>query len=134
MCPGYPVTLTSTQVEMSTSPASAFCLCCFCQVVRCLWSLHVSRIPHHKDLHPSRKVYQTSWFILSVLFLTDCETSLVPRRVQIPITWISTRVGMSDQLVHFSVLFLTSGEMSVVPAHVWDTPDTRTSTPVGMFS
>ena len=119
---------------MSTSPASAFCLCCFCQVVRCLRSLHVSRIPHHKDLHPSRKVYQTSWFILSVLFLTDCETSLVPRRVRIPITWISTRVGMSDQLVHFSVLFLTSGEMSVVPARVWDTPDTRTSTPVGMFS
>ena len=86
------------------------------------------------DLYPSRNVYPTSWFILSVLFLTDGEMSLVPRRVRIPITRISTLVGMSDQLVHFSVLFLTSGEMSVVPTHVWDTPVTRTSTPVGMFS
>ena len=86
------------------------------------------------DLHPSRNVYPTSWFILSVLFLTDGEMSLVPRRVRIPITRISTLVGMSDQLVHFSVLFLTSGEMSAVPTCVWDTPVTRTSSPVGMFS
>ena len=69
-----------------------------------------------------------------MLFLTDCEMSVVPRRVRIPITRISTLVGMSDQLVHFSVLFLTSGEMSVVPTRIWDTPVTRTSTPVGMFS
>ena len=69
-----------------------------------------------------------------MLFLTDCEMSVVPRRVQIPITRICTLVGMSDQLVHFSVLFLTGGEMSVVPTRVWDTPVTRTSTPVGMFS
>ena len=46
--------------------------------------------------------------------------SVVPRHVWIPITRISTLVGMSDQLVHFSVLFLTSGEMSVVPTCVWD--------------
>ena len=29
------------------------------------------------DLCPSRNVYLTSWFILSVLFLTDGETSVV---------------------------------------------------------
>ena len=30
------------------------------------------------DLHPGRKVYLTSWFILSVLFLTFSETFVVP--------------------------------------------------------
>ena len=30
------------------------------------------------DLHPGRNVYLTSWFILSVLFLTFSETSVVP--------------------------------------------------------
>ena len=33
-----------------------------------LWSLHMSRIPHHMDLHLGRNIYLTSWFILSVLF------------------------------------------------------------------
>ena len=34
-----------------------------------MWSLLVSRIPHHTDLHPGRNVYLSSGFILSVLFL-----------------------------------------------------------------
>ena len=34
--------------------------------------------PCHMDLHPGRNVYLTSWFILSVLFLTGSETSVVP--------------------------------------------------------
>ena len=59
---------------------------------------------------------------------------MVPRHVRIPITRISTLVGMSDQLVNFSVLFLTSVEMSVVRTRVSDNNVTRTSTPVGMFS
>ena len=33
------------------------------------------------DLHPGRNVYLTSWFILSVLFMTVGETSVVPTRV-----------------------------------------------------
>ena len=37
--------------------------------------LHMSRIPCYMDLHPGRNVYLTSWFILSVLFLTGGETS-----------------------------------------------------------
>ena len=41
----------------------------------------MSRIPHHKDLHPGRNIYLTSWFILSVLFLTGGETSVVPTHV-----------------------------------------------------
>ena len=32
------------------------------------------------DLHPSRNVFLTSWFILSVLFLTGGEMSVVPTR------------------------------------------------------
>ena len=52
------VTQTSTLVGMSTWPASSFCPCCFWQVVGCLWSLHVSQIPHHTDFHPGRNVYQ----------------------------------------------------------------------------
>ena len=34
--------------------------------------------PHYTDLHPGRNVYLTSWFILSVLFLTGGEMSVVP--------------------------------------------------------
>ena len=49
-----------------------------------MWSLHVSEITHHTDLHPSRNVYLKSWFILSVLFLTGGETSVVPNHFQDP--------------------------------------------------
>ena len=50
------------------------------------------------DLHPSRKVYQTSWFILSVLFLPGGEMSVVPIHVLgSPITQTSTPVGMSTK-------------------------------------
>ena len=49
-----------------------------------LWSLHVSNIPRDMDLLPGRNVYLTSWFILSVLFLTDIEMSVVPTRVWDP--------------------------------------------------
>ena len=47
------------------------------------------------DLHPDRNVYLTSWFILSVLFLTDHEASLVPTSVRIPHHKDSTMAGMS---------------------------------------
>ena len=47
------------------------------------------------DLHPSRHVHPTSWLILSVLFLTGGEMSLVPTRVwDPPLTRTSTPVGM----------------------------------------
>ena len=36
------------------------------------------------DLNPGRNVYPTSWFILSVLFLTSGEMSVVPTRVSDP--------------------------------------------------
>ena len=78
---GIPITRTSTLVGMSTWPAGSFCLCCFWWLVRHLWSLQVSEIPYHNDLHPGRNVYSTYWFILSVLFLTDGETSVVPTSV-----------------------------------------------------
>ena len=98
MCPVSPVTWTSTLVGMSTWPGGSFCLWCFWQVVRRLWSLHVSGIPHHTDLHPTRNVYLTSWFILSVLFLTGGETSVVPTLVwDYPVTGTSTLVGTSSK-------------------------------------
>ena len=66
------------------------------EAVRCLCSLHVSRIPRHTDLHPDRNVYQASQFILSVFFLTGSETSVIPTCVQDPLShWTSTQVGMS---------------------------------------
>ena len=71
---------------MSSLLAGSFCLCCFSQVVRHLWSLHMSGIPHYMDLHPGRNVYLTSWFILSVLFLTVGETSVVPTHVPEPLS------------------------------------------------
>ena len=49
-----------------------------------MWSLHVSGIPLYTDLHPSRNVNMKSWFILSVLFLTGGETSVVPTCVWDP--------------------------------------------------
>ena len=36
------------------------------------------RDPCHMDLHPGRNIYMTHWFILSVLFLTGSEKSVVP--------------------------------------------------------
>ena len=50
----------------------------------CLWSLQMSGIPHHMDLYPSSNIYLTSWFILSVLFFTFGETSVVLTRVPDP--------------------------------------------------
>ena len=44
----------------------------------------MSRIPSHMDLHPGRNIYLTSCFILSVLFLTDYEMSVVPTCVRDP--------------------------------------------------
>ena len=54
------------------------------------------------DLHPGRKVYLTNWFILSVLFLTGDEMSVVPTHVQDAIShglppW---QESLPDQLVH----------------------------------
>ena len=49
-----------------------------------MWSLHVSKITHHTDLHPNRNVNLRSWFILSVLFFTGGETSVVPTLVRDP--------------------------------------------------
>ena len=56
---------------------------------------HVAEIPCHTDLHPGRNVYLTSWFILSVLFLTGGETSVVPTCVLDPITSTSSLAGTS---------------------------------------
>ena len=36
------------------------------------------------DLHPGRNVFLTSWFVLSVLFLTGGETSVDPTRLWVP--------------------------------------------------
>ena len=54
------------------------------------------------DLHPGRNIYLTSWFILSVLFLTGGKTSVVPTHVQDPLSqgsppWYEC---LPDQLVH----------------------------------
>ena len=36
------------------------------------------------DLHSGRNVYQTSWFIVSVLILTVGEASVVPTHIRDP--------------------------------------------------
>ena len=51
--------------------------------------------PHHTDLHPSRNVFLASWFILSVLFFTGGEMSVVPTLGRDPITQTSTQLGTS---------------------------------------
>ena len=86
------------------------------------WSLQGVRDPHHTDIHPSRNVSLTSWFILSVLFLTGGETSVVPTYVQ------DTRdtdlyPGRNIYLTCWfilSVFFLRGSEMTVVLTGVRD--------------
>ena len=79
----------------------------------------MSGIPNHTDLHPSRNIYLTSWFILSVLFLTGVQTSVVTTCVWDPPShgpppW---QECLPDQLVH---------SVCVVFDRQWDI--TRTST------
>ena len=84
----------------------------------------MSEIPCHTDLHPGRNVYLTSWFILSVLFLTGIETCVIPTHVQDPPSQ-GLQNGRNVYLtswVILSVLFLTGGETSVIPTHDWDPP------------
>ena len=90
-------------------------------------------MPWTQGFHPGRNVYLTSWFILSVLFLTDHETSVVPTSVQDPpsqglqngLTEIPRAMdfhpGRNIYLTSWfilCVLFLTGGKTSVVPTHV----------------
>ena len=74
------------------------------------------------DLHPGRNVYLTSCFILSVLFLTDGETSVVPTHVQDPPCHMdppSSNVYLNSWFI-LSVFSLTGSETSVVPTCVQD--------------
>ena len=66
----------------------------------------------------------TSWFILSVLSLTDHEMSLVPTSVWDPPSqgFHNGRNVYLTSWVILSVLFLTGSKTSVVPTHVRDTP------------
>ena len=59
-------------------------------------------IPYYMDLHPSRNVNPTSWFILSVLFFTGGETSVVPTCIRDPPSHGSPpqKKHLPDQLVH----------------------------------
>ena len=82
----------------------------------------MSGIPHHKDLHPGRKVYQTSWFILSVLFLPGGEMSVVPTHVLIShyTDLHPSRNVYPTSWFILSVLFLTGSQTSVFPTCVQD--------------
>ena len=96
--------------------------------MRHLWFLHVSKIPCHTDIHPGRNVYLTRLFILSVLFLTGGETSVVPTCVWDP-RHMDLHPGRNvypNSWFILSVLLLTDGEMSVVCTRVWDPPSHRT--------
>ena len=115
MCPGSPVTWTSAPVGMSAWPAGSFYVYCFWLMVRRLWvSTSFWDSPPHRpppwsvwlgipDTHRGWRsvwwgtgthvgttdvslVYLTSRFILSVLFLTGSETSVVPTCVQDPLS------------------------------------------------
>ena len=70
------------------------------------------------DLHPGRNVYLTSWFILSVLFLTGGETSVVPTCVSKIPRDMDLHPGRKVYLTSWfilSVLFLTGSETSRRP-------------------
>ena len=108
MCLGSAVTGTSTPVGTSTRQAGSFYLYCFWQAMRCLWFLYMSGIPNHTDLHSSRNVFLASQFILTVLFLTGSETSVVPRCIWDPVSHIRPPQYklLPNQLVHtVSIVF-----------------------------
>ena len=76
------------------------------------------------DLHLGRNVYPSSWFMLSVLFLTGGKTSVVPTSVLDPLShdlYPGRNIYLTSWFI-LSVLFLRGGETSVVPTHVWDPP------------
>ena len=74
------------------------------------------------DLHSRSNVYPTSWFILSVLFLTGGETSVVLHMSRIP-CYMHLHPDRNVYLTSWfilSVLFLTGSGTSVVPTCVCD--------------
>ena len=92
-----------------------------------MWSLHMSEIPHQADLHPMRYIYLTSRFILSVLFLTGGETSVVPTCVwDLPSLDLhpSRNLYLTSWFI-LSVLLFRGNQMSVVPTYVRDPPSHR---------
>ena len=132
-CLGSLITWTSTLIGTSTWTAGSFCLCCFWQVVRHLWSVHVSGIPCHTDLNPGRNIYPTSWFILSVFFLTGGEMSVVPAHVWDPPShrpppW---KECQPDQLVHSVYVFFDRREDICDPYMCLGSALSQTSTPGG---
>ena len=121
MCLGSAVTQTSTPVGTSTQPAGSFCLYCFSQPMRCLWSLYMSGITHHTDLHHIQNVFLIGWFILSVLFLRGGETSVVLTCFR-DCTSVGLQLRRNIYLSSWfilSVLFLTGSDTSVLDTHVW---------------
>ena len=95
MCPGTTVTRASTPVAMSTQPAGSYCLCCFSQVVRHLWSLDVSGIHRHMTstlvgtsiLQAGSFCLCCFWQVVRHLWSCTCPGS--------PVTCTSTLIGMS---------------------------------------
>ena len=76
------------------------------------------------DLHHGMNIYLTSWFILSVLFLTGREKSVVPTYVQDSPSHIPPpcrNIYLTSWFI-LSVFFLTHREMSGIPTSVWDPP------------
>ena len=85
----------------------------------------MSEIPCDMDLHPGRNINLTSWFMLSVLFLTGREQSvwsLQMSRIP-PHTYLhpGRNIYLTSWFI-LSVLFLTHREMSVIPTSIWDPP------------
>ena len=74
----------------------------------------MSRMRYHTDLHPGRKVYMTSWFILSVLFFTGGETSVVPTHVGTVPKYRSNNVYTSSYKRHRTVQYSTKTELDRV--------------------
>ena len=85
---------------MSTQQAISFCLCCFSQVVRHLWSLHGSGICRHTTSIPvGTSIWPAGSFCLccfwqAVKCFSSLQVSGFPHHTT-PITWTSTLVGMS---------------------------------------
>ena len=74
------------------------------------------------DLHPCRNIYLTHWFILSVLFLTGGDMSVVPTCGQYPRhTDLHPRIDVYlTSWFILSVWYLTGGDTSEVPTCVWE--------------
>ena len=112
-CLGSPITRTSTLVGMSTQQAVSFCLCCFSQVVRHLWSLDVSGIHRHM----TSTLVGTS-ILPAGSFCLCCFSQVVRHLCSLHVSWIQRHVDLHSSSNFYLSRYLIISRV-VVELNLW---------------